>query len=455
LTTSNDSERPPLPAGGSGKRILLNSISPTTKRPPPVPPKNPAPKVQKKSTVPPAPPRRKTSPPKPFGGLSKKETTPTNASLSESDSVELENGCSPRWKEDSEVTECQNCSQPFTFTNRRHHCRLCGDIFCKTCSKYSVKVEGKFKRVCESCHKFHQKSGSMIVPPTQHEAPKETSFSVVLSSSQKPEQAREAQQRAFHRAQTTGGLLKRGAPERSSPTTGVLGRAQEKSPATAKYGFSYNDPEPLLSDKEKRFRKEIVSELLVTERTYVSQLNEVVNGIIAPLRRSSLTEFEIIGIFHNLEMLNIHHKEFLAKIEDRVAAWTPKSCIGDIFLDNIHYFTSYEQYCKNYNAQKIELLARRSDFSTLRTEFEQKNELPLQSYLICPVQRLPRYRLFLEDLSKHTPNPKHPDKALLSAAYVKLKALLDDLNTNLDPMKNTIEIKNFPVNCTDTNTTQL
>lgn len=52
---------------------------------------------------------------------------------------------------------CPSCSNPFSYTRRKHHCRLCGDIFCDACSnnrsilplegdEYNVPV-----RVCDVC----------------------------------------------------------------------------------------------------------------------------------------------------------------------------------------------------------------------------------------------------------------------------------------------------------------
>ena len=52
---------------------------------------------------------------------------------------------------------CPSCKSPFTLSKRRHHCRLCGDIFCDACSNHRVNLplEGaqfdKPVRVCDFC----------------------------------------------------------------------------------------------------------------------------------------------------------------------------------------------------------------------------------------------------------------------------------------------------------------
>ncbi|CAG9572444.1 conserved hypothetical protein [Leishmania major strain Friedlin] len=59
------------------------------------------------------------------------------------------------WQDDDSVTECNNCHTTFTFLIRRHHCRLCGYVFCAHCSSYSVPLTmGSLpQRVCVNCYK--------------------------------------------------------------------------------------------------------------------------------------------------------------------------------------------------------------------------------------------------------------------------------------------------------------
>ena len=55
--------------------------------------------------------------------------------------------------------ECPHCDALFTISKRRHHCRLCGDVFCDPCSSHRVTLplQGpefeKPVRICDFCNK--------------------------------------------------------------------------------------------------------------------------------------------------------------------------------------------------------------------------------------------------------------------------------------------------------------
>ncbi|XP_075789938.1 1-phosphatidylinositol 3-phosphate 5-kinase isoform X7 [Pelodiscus sinensis] len=59
---------------------------------------------------------------------------------------------------DSQCKECYDCSEKFTTFRRRHHCRLCGQIFCSRCC--NQEIPGKFMgytgdlRACTYCRKI-------------------------------------------------------------------------------------------------------------------------------------------------------------------------------------------------------------------------------------------------------------------------------------------------------------
>eukprot|EP01121_Diplochlamys_sp_Union-15-3_P003139 TRINITY_DN12992_c0_g1_i1.p1 TRINITY_DN12992_c0_g1~~TRINITY_DN12992_c0_g1_i1.p1 ORF type:complete len:244 (-),score=27.64 TRINITY_DN12992_c0_g1_i1:51-782(-) len=61
------------------------------------------------------------------------------------------------WVPDSQVTHCKGCNSKFDTTNRKHHCRLCGDIFCDRCSARKIDLK-EFSitgaRACDSCFTY-------------------------------------------------------------------------------------------------------------------------------------------------------------------------------------------------------------------------------------------------------------------------------------------------------------
>ncbi|XP_046905511.1 FYVE and coiled-coil domain-containing protein 1 [Hypomesus transpacificus] len=61
------------------------------------------------------------------------------------------------WLVDKEATHCLGCQGHFTWWLRRHHCRLCGRIFCYYCSNNFVttKHSGKKERCCRECYTQH------------------------------------------------------------------------------------------------------------------------------------------------------------------------------------------------------------------------------------------------------------------------------------------------------------
>lgn len=67
------------------------------------------------------------------------------------------------WMPDQSCRVCYDCDSQFTVFNRRHHCRLCGRVFCAKCTTNSVlapsdvfksgREDGDRIRVCNYCFK--------------------------------------------------------------------------------------------------------------------------------------------------------------------------------------------------------------------------------------------------------------------------------------------------------------
>eukprot|EP00736_Rhodelphis_marinus_P004464 Rmarinus@m.16165 len=59
------------------------------------------------------------------------------------------------WAPDESSSSCFSCNIPFSFWIRKHHCRICGQIFCGSCSSGRMPVDANeyqsSERVCDDC----------------------------------------------------------------------------------------------------------------------------------------------------------------------------------------------------------------------------------------------------------------------------------------------------------------
>ncbi|XP_077267562.1 rho guanine nucleotide exchange factor 3 isoform X4 [Temnothorax americanus] len=170
----------------------------------------------------------------------------------------------------------------------------------------------------------------------------------------------------------------------------------------------------LLSNEQ--VRTSVVRELVQTERDFVKVLRDVAEGYIAECRRRTdmFTEEQIETIFINLEELLDFQSEFLKDLEDRIDWNAPyKSCIGECFLNHRAGFRMYSEYCNSHpmataTLQELYHHNRYSKFFEACRLMRGLIEIPLDGYLLTPIQRICKYPLQLAELLKYT-KTDHPD----------------------------------------------
>eukprot|EP00667_Euglena_gracilis_P007832 EG_transcript_7924 len=67
----------------------------------------------------------------------------------------------PLWVEDAQAPQCFACQARFHLLLRRHHCRMCGLVYCWRCSRHRIRLpEMNYDmevRVCSHCHDLRMK----------------------------------------------------------------------------------------------------------------------------------------------------------------------------------------------------------------------------------------------------------------------------------------------------------
>uniref|UniRef100_A0A7N6AFC4 Phosphatidylinositol-3,4,5-trisphosphate-dependent Rac exchange factor 2 n=1 Tax=Anabas testudineus TaxID=64144 RepID=A0A7N6AFC4_ANATE len=194
-------------------------------------------------------------------------------------------------------------------------------------------------------------------------------------------------------------------------------------------------------EKQLRLRVCVLNELLKTERDYVGTLEFLsvflhrLNQYAATKIDKNITEETVKVLFSNIEEILALHKDFLSMVEELLQP-DPHAHheIGRCFLHFRSRFQIYDEYCGNHEkAQR--LLLELNKIRSVRTCLlncmllggRKNTEVPLEGYLVAPIQRICKYPLLLRELLKRTPK-KHNDYALVQESLQVMKAVCSSIN---------------------------
>ncbi|CAG9540084.1 unnamed protein product [Cercopithifilaria johnstoni] len=182
-------------------------------------------------------------------------------------------------------------------------------------------------------------------------------------------------------------------------------------------------------------RAKIIQELMQTERDYVNLLQNIVQGFTEQCRRRSdlFSVARVQCLFSNIESIYALHCKFLRELELAFNQNVPESsAIGAIFLRNRSKFSIYSEYCNNRPVSSAELALLNEQphyyqfFEACRL-LRGMPKLPLEGFLLAPVQRICRYPLQLSELLKATPT-SHIDREPIEAAASAMKNVTGMIN---------------------------
>ena len=158
----------------------------------------------------------------------------------------------------------------------------------------------------------------------------------------------------------------------------------------------------------------VAKEIMTSEKVYVAVLrllNIDFRNYIQEERQKSksivIPTEDFLKLFSNLPELLMLNSDFLRDFEDRVHNWSKRRKISDVIVNKGPYLKLYTAYVKNFadmSSHFDECCKKYQKFGKLVKEFEkfpQCRNLKLSHFMLKPVQRLPQYKMLLEDYLKH------------------------------------------------------
>uniref|UniRef100_V9K8C6 Phosphatidylinositol 3,4,5-trisphosphate-dependent Rac exchanger 1 protein-like protein n=1 Tax=Callorhinchus milii TaxID=7868 RepID=V9K8C6_CALMI len=195
-------------------------------------------------------------------------------------------------------------------------------------------------------------------------------------------------------------------------------------------------------DRQLRLRVCVMNEILKTERDYVETLKFLQSAFLhrnhqndAEKSEKQITEDNLKILFSNLEDILDVHKEFLAGLESSLQPEPqPQHELGNIFLQFKDRFCVYQEYCSNHE-KALRLLMELNKIPDVRAKLlncmvlggMKTKDIPLEGYLLTPIQRICKYPLLLKELLKRT-SKKHSDNGAVESALQAMKAVCTNIN---------------------------
>ncbi|XP_049540393.1 putative protein tag-52 [Anopheles darlingi] len=162
-------------------------------------------------------------------------------------------------------------------------------------------------------------------------------------------------------------------------------------------GGSHNE-----QDKRHQLRLQAIREIRTSEQSYLRQLEVLLEYFVTPLRTNGfLTERVHNAVFGQLDTIHNLSQELLKKLDDNL------DNVVKAFTNLGPFFKLYSVYAFDYRNSLCTLQSLMDKNPTLKryinnTEARPEVQTKLISLLITPIQRIPRYRLLLQQVLLYT-----------------------------------------------------
>ncbi|KAL4084903.1 hypothetical protein QTP88_027773 [Uroleucon formosanum] len=194
----------------------------------------------------------------------------------------------------------------------------------------------------------------------------------------------------------------------------------------------------ICDDNEKRIAKlriRSIQEICVSETNYIHQLDKLITYFKRPIEEQKLASSQVIGkLFGNVETILNVNKELLVQLHPA------KENIGQVFLNTAPFLKLYSVYAFNYKNVLDTLQDLPKSHPKLYRFVCAQESRPdvsakLNSLLITPIQRIPRYLLLLRELQNYT-STEHQGYNDIKAAVEQISKVADHINNLVQEQEN-------------------
>jgi hypothetical protein len=187
----------------------------------------------------------------------------------------------------------------------------------------------------------------------------------------------------------------------------------------------------------------IAKELMTSERVFINALKllnvdfrQAVHTAAAEHKCAVIPDAELDKILNSLPQLQSLNEDLLHDLEARIDKWNSVKKIADVIVKKGPFLKLYTSYIQNFESQCMyleECCQKYPKFGKVVKEFEGSprcQKLSLKHYMLKPVQRIPQYRLLLEDYLCHL-SQTAPDWDDTNAALKIVRDVADHANRSI------------------------
>ncbi|XP_021376894.1 FYVE, RhoGEF and PH domain-containing protein 5-like isoform X1 [Mizuhopecten yessoensis] len=196
-----------------------------------------------------------------------------------------------------------------------------------------------------------------------------------------------------------------------------------------------------IASSEKVF-VDVLKLLNIDFRLHISKAEEEAGKTIVPKEYMD-------KILSHLPQLQNFNEVLLKDMQARIEKWDENPTISDIFVKKgpfLMLYTSYIQDFSDMTAILDEALKKLPLFQSVVKEFEMSPRcacLAIRQHMLKPIQRIPQYKMLLQDYLKHL-TPDSPDYNNTQEALVIVSAVADHANDSMkqgDQVQRMLEIQ--------------